>query len=136
VSAGARHPRKRELIDLPKTPKDWVLAGIWGIFATAAGGQFIVSVTKGEWQTAIAAFAIFLVLVIIIIAVEYSETLRAWASGIGPNWIVGAIATLLIILALSPFIEEKKLPFSAWFGETKDVAQAIKPIQDRLDSAN
>jgi hypothetical protein len=124
------------LIDLPKTPKDWVLAGIWGIFATAAGGQFVTSITKGEWNTAIASGALFLALTIVILAVIFSEKLRAWASGISPNWIVGAIATLLMILTLSPFIEEKKWPFSAWFGEANDIAQAIKPLQERLDAAN
>lgn len=112
-----------------------MLAGIWGIFATAAGGQFVTSITKGEWNTAIAASTLFLALVVIILAVIFSEKLRAWASGISPNWIMGAITALLIILALSPFIEEKKWPFSAWFGEANDIAQAIKPLQERLDVA-
>jgi hypothetical protein len=64
------------MIDLPKTPRDWVLAGVWGIFATAAGTQFVVSLTKGEWNTAIAVFALFLALMIIIMAVIFSEKLR------------------------------------------------------------
>jgi hypothetical protein len=123
------------MIDLPKTPKDWVLAGVWGIFATAAGTQFVVSLTKGEWNTAIAAFALFLALMTIIMAVIFSEKLREWASGTSPNWMMGAIAVLLIILALSPFIEEKKWPFSSWFSEANDIAQAIKPLQEKLDAA-
>jgi small-conductance mechanosensitive channel len=35
-----------------------------------------------------------------------------------------------------PFIEEKKWPFSSWFSEANDIAQAIKPLQERLDAAN
>jgi hypothetical protein len=99
---------------IPKTPKEWLVAAIWGIFAVAAGGQFINSAVHGELWPAIYSLAIFLVLCVIIVAVIFSEQVRQWIGRLSPNWFAGAIATSLIIVALSPYVQEKHWPFSDW----------------------
>jgi hypothetical protein len=100
---------------LPKTPKEWLLAAIWGIFAFAAGFESVVSLVHGEWGPSAAAFVLFLALAGVALMLTFSDRLRQWALGISPNWIVGACMTLLLIIALSPYVEEKRWPFSAWF---------------------
>lgn len=117
---------------LPKTPKE-LLAAIWAIIAGAAGLQSVDSIVHRDWLSAIPALAIFLALCGIAAMLIFSERLRPWATRISPNWIVGACATLLIIIALSPFVEERRWPFSAWFApklSEADIAIAKKQQSD------
>jgi hypothetical protein len=115
---------------LPKTPKEWLLAAIWGIFAFAAGFESVVSLVHGEWGPSAAAFVLFLALAGVALMLTFSDRLRQWAVGVSPNWILGACTTLLIIIALSPYVEQQRWPFASQLaslrGPTADeIADAV-----------
>jgi hypothetical protein len=43
--------------------------------------------------------------------------LRSWAATTSPNWAVATALALLLAVILSPWVQEKRWPFSAWFHE-------------------
>ena len=117
---------------IPKTAKEWFFIVVFGIFAVAAGTQTVGSAVHGELWAAIYSIAIFLVLGAIIIAVFFSEQLRQWIGRLSPNWFAGAIATSLIIVALSPYVQEKRWPFSAWFPPSPSIEDMANAVANKV----
>ncbi len=73
-------------------------------------------------------------MVVLVVTMLYQERLRVWALGISPNWIVGVIALLLLCVAISPFVEEKRWPFLAWFvGPSAEEFQGLKSRLNRTE---
>jgi hypothetical protein len=120
-----------EGISWPKNLREAVPSLVWGVFIFAAGFEGVAFALAGEWPSAIAGFALCGGLTLVLI---YFPRLREWATGVSPNWIAGAIASLLIVVALSPFIEEKRWPFSVWFPPTPTLDQTANAVADKLAS--
>ena len=98
-----------EGISWPKNLTEAIPSLVWGVFIFASGFEGIVFTLDGQWWSAIAGFALCGGLTLVLI---YFPRLREWATRVSPNWLAGAIASLLIVIALSPFVEEGRRPFS------------------------
>ncbi|MGH6839043.1 MAG: hypothetical protein ACREDT_09620 [Methylocella sp.] len=110
---------------LPRNPKELVLASIWGIFAFAAGFEAIASLVHGEWIPAIASFLLFLALVAVLLLLLFGAPVNQLRFAINSNWLPAAVAMLLLVIALSPFVEQRRWPFSA--------SQQIAPPPAKID---
>jgi hypothetical protein len=99
-------------------PGNWAQAWpiiLWGILALALVFVFAESlgeiVVRPVYRAGSAAVALISVTAMIIYRRQLLEKFRDPS----PSLIVAGISIVLLVLALSPFVEEKRWPFSAWF---------------------
>ena len=84
-------------------PKTWREASplmVWEIFIFAAGFEGIASLVHGEWVSCFASFAIMLALTAMLL--HWKVLLER----VNPNWMAGAAITLIIAIAVSPFVRQ------------------------------
>lgn len=82
---------------------------VWGALVFTCFLIFIEKVLDKDYGTALAAILLGLG----IAAVAYHS--KTWLERTNPNWAYAAALALVLALILSPFVEEKRWPFSAWF---------------------
>jgi hypothetical protein len=129
------------------TPKNWWEAisahVVWGALVFTCFLVFVEKLLERDYGTALAALLLGLGIAAVAL---HSKT---WLERTNPNWAYAAALALVLALTLSPFIEEKRWPFSAWVRSsgpavivhdysptTDDIAKAIAPIQAKLDATN
>jgi hypothetical protein len=76
----------------------------------------------------------------------HQEQLRQRLMTVSPNWVAAVFVVFLAAIILSPFVEEKRWPLSAWFQPSPvvvhdppsadDIAKATAPVQADLQAAN
>ena len=128
---------------LPKTWGDAIPQVFWGVIILGFGLEFCVSVLDANYGRALlAAFGLAVLLAMLI----HQEQLRQRLMTISPNWIAAAFVVFLAAIVLSPFIEEKRWPLSAWFPPAQtlavihnhptaeEIANATVPIRMELDA--
>jgi hypothetical protein len=97
---------------LPKNWSDAIGQFVWGVLILGWGLELIISILDRQWARAFFALAggvVFLAMLV------HADQLRNRLMAINPNWIVAAAFVCLLALILSPFVEEKRWPFSTWF---------------------
>src|SRR5260370_40537397 len=93
----------------PKTFRDAMPLAVWGILAFAAGLEGVVSVLDAAWTRSVLAFILCAALTMV--AVRW-EAMTEWTRQIRPVWLIVVAVMLLLLIALSPFVERKRWPFS------------------------
>jgi hypothetical protein len=88
----------------PKTWGEAVPLMVWGVLIFAAGFELISTLVHGEWIPCGASFILF---------VGMSAVLIHWRQVRQSLPLAYATGVLLIIVALSPYIEQQRWPFSA-----------------------
>ena len=113
------------------TPKNWWEAWsshiVWGGLVFTCFFVFIEKLVERDWGSALAA----LLLGLGIAAVALHS--KAWLERTNPNWACAGALALVLALILSPFIEEKRWPFSAWFPATPSETDIAKAVQKATD---
>jgi hypothetical protein len=99
-----------EGVGWPKTLQELGPAIIWWILLLGSGLEGITALVHGDWTAFFASCLIFVVLLVMLINWPIIKSKFE-----DPRWLVAAAMVGLICLGTSPFIEEKRLPFSAWF---------------------
>jgi hypothetical protein len=107
--------------ELPKTWREAVPYVVWGVLVLGFGLELTTAIVRGEWLRAIISFCAMLGVAAVTL---HWPQLRSWAMAMSPNWVVGAFGCLLLVIALSPFVEEKRWPFSTWFASPSSDQQA------------
>jgi hypothetical protein len=97
---------------LPKTWKELIPATIWGVIILGFGLEFVTRLVGGEYGRVLFAL---LGLGASGAMLLHGDQIRARVYATNPNWIVPALLVFLLAIVLSPFIEEKRWPLSAWF---------------------
>jgi hypothetical protein len=106
---------------LPRSWREAIPYIVWVVLILGFGLEFTTSIVHAAWLSAFISFCAMAGLTTVTL---HWPQLRSWAAGISPNWLVGSFALLLVIIALLPFVEQKRWPFSAWFvGRGADVKQ-------------
>jgi hypothetical protein len=98
--------------ELPTTWREAVPYVIWIVLVLGFGLEFTTNLIHSNWPLAIWSFGSMAGLVAVML---HWRQLRSWATTINPNWVVGCLLSLLLIIALLPFVEQKRYPFSIWF---------------------
>jgi len=80
---------------------------VWGALVFTCFLVFIEKVLDRDYGTALVAVLLGLG----IAAVAYHS--KTWLERTNPNWAYAAALALVLALILSPFVEEKRWPFSA-----------------------
>lgn len=60
---------------------------------------------------------------------------KDWLARTNPNWVYIASALVVVFLIMSPFVEEKRWPFSAWFPAAATPDQVAEAIANRLSAS-
>jgi hypothetical protein len=147
IEQSERSSEKPAVSDGSWLPKNWKEARpqiIWGVLVLGCGLELIISVLDGNFSRAFFALVGLLGFPAMLI---HGEQLKQKLLNINPNWIVAAFSLFLVAIILSPFVEEKRWPLSAWFQTSgphtvihdpptaEDIARAVAPIQADRDAA-
>jgi hypothetical protein len=97
---------------LPKTWQEALPQIIWGVLILGFGLEFCVSVLDGNYGRALLAAVGLGGMTALLI---HGEQLKKQLLDVNPNLIFVSISLFLLVIILSPFIEEKRWPLSAWF---------------------
>ena len=124
-----------EHLHLPKTPGEGVAALAWTVLVLAFGFLFIESLGEllpnPAWR---AAFG-FIGMVGVTAMLIYRAWLLERFKPLSGAWLLVAISGFLIVVALSPFLEQGRWPYAYWFGYGKNPPQspaAFVPTSLRL----
>jgi hypothetical protein len=96
----------------PRTWKEFIPATIWAVIVLGFGLEFVARLVSGEYGRALFALCGLGVSGAMVI---HGAQVRSRLYSISPNWIIPALLVFLLAIILSPFVEEKRWPFSAWF---------------------
>jgi hypothetical protein len=150
VNLPEREVLKGRIMSEASAPKTWWEAisahVVWGALVFTCFLVFIEKLLERDFGTALAA----LLLGLGIAAVALHS--RTWLDRTNPNWVYAASVAAIFALILSPFVEEKRWPFSAWFSQptqsarlpsADDIAAAVVkalpkqalPTTDEIESA-
>ena len=89
-----------------------MLSFVWTVLVLGFGLEATAAFVRGEWWQ----FAISLAGAVALIAlILHWKRIRAWPGKVYGGWLAASCVLLIVVLALSPFVEEKRWPFSAWF---------------------
>jgi hypothetical protein len=118
---------------LPKTWREAIPYVVWVVLVLGFGLEFVAALVHGEWVRAGVSFA---GLVGLMAAALHGNQIRSWIARTNPNWLYPGLLVLLLGIILSPFIEEKRWPLSAWF-QTSGPPIVIHdpPTQEQIDKA-
>jgi hypothetical protein len=97
---------------------------LWGMLALALVFVFAESLGEIIVNPALRAGCAAVSLIGVTAMLIYRQALLAKFRDPKPSWIVGAICTLIWVLAASPFFEQKQWPFSAWFDQGSEAQKA------------
>jgi hypothetical protein len=93
---------------LPTTWREAVPYVVWVVLVLGFGLELVAAFVRGEW----AHFGVSLAgLVALMTAALHWKQAISWAKGLSPNLVVGTLAAVLCALALSPYVEQRRLPF-------------------------
>src|SRR5208282_6234636 len=106
---------------LPKTWTEALPQVFWGVLILGFGPEFCVSILDANYGRALLAIVGLVALLAMLI---HQEQLKQRLMTVNPNWIAGAFVLFLATIILSPFVEEKRWPFSAWFHAPSNTDQA------------
>jgi TolA-binding protein len=137
ASAIEQHERSSEKVavsegPLPRTWKEAVPYVVWGVLVLGFGLELVAAFVRGEWTHAIVSFA---GLVALMSAALHWQQIKSWATGLNPNWVVASLSLVLAGLILSPFVEERRWPFSTAFHDpptADDLARATAPLRSEV----
>jgi hypothetical protein len=93
----------------PKTWSEAVPLIVWGIFIFSFGLECVVNLVEGNYGRALFSLAGTAGLTAILI---HWNQLKARLQTIGANCIVAAFSLLLVTIVFSPYVEQRKWPFS------------------------
>jgi hypothetical protein len=111
--------------ELPKTWREAVPYIVWGVLILGFGLEFTTNLVRENWLSAVLSFSAMTGLAAM--ALHWRQ-LRSWAATISPNWVTGAFVLLLLALIATPFFEQRRWPFSAWFQpppSAEEIAQSV-----------
>jgi hypothetical protein len=114
---------------LPTTWREAVPYVVWVVLILGFGLETVAALVHFEWVRAIVSA---IGLVAMMAAILHWKQIRSWASELNPNWIVAALSLLLAGLILSPFVEQRRWPFSTVFRDppsAEDIANATAPLR-------
>jgi hypothetical protein len=123
----------------PNIWRDFIPHGIWGVLGFAFGFEGVAHLLDGEFIQAALGGIGFLVCAAIVIHIE---ALRQRAQQVGRSWPLAGAVVLSFAIILSPFIEQRRWPFTETARSftqkqvDKKIADATKPLIDRLATAN
>ena len=95
-------------------PSSWpeaVISVAWVILDLGYGLEFCAASVRGEWERAGVSF---LAMVILTAGIVHRKKLKAWMARTSPNWVFAAFSVLLLAVALSPYVEQRRFPFAGW----------------------
>jgi hypothetical protein len=127
---------------LPRTWREAIPYVVWVVLVLGFGLEFVAALVHGEWVRAGVSLA---GLVALMAAALHWNQIRSWIARTNPNWLYPGLLVLLLAIILSPFIEEKRWPLSAWFQTSgppiavhdpptaEDIAKATAPIRAELE---
>jgi len=119
---------------LPRTWREAIPYVVWVVIVLGFGLEFVNALTHAEWWRALASF---LGLGALMAAVIHWNTIRFWVSRTNPNFILLAIALFLLAIILSPFVEQRRLPFGVPSGSIEVVSKAdYDALSQKLAEAN
>jgi hypothetical protein len=106
---------------VPKTWRDAIPYIVWGVLILGFGLELVTALVHFQWLSAVISGSGMAGLAAM--ALHWNQ-LKPWASGISPNWVVGAFALLLLVSSLIPYIEEGRWPFIAQTRQAPPSTQA------------
>ena len=93
-------------------PKSWAEAVplvVWGTLVFACGFELVSSVVHGElWPSVYSGIGLFALLAMLIHGKAFVERLN----NLDARWLVAAVIVLAFVSALTPYIEQRRWPFS------------------------
>src|ERR1700730_1117021 len=98
---------------VPKTWKEAVPYIVWGILAFAFGFEGVAALIHGEWRRATFGFGGLVGLTAMLI---HWTLVKQTFSDI--RWLVAAMMLAMIVVVLSPFVEQRQWPFVHWLTVT------------------
>ena len=119
---------------LPKTWEEALPQVFWGVLILGFGLEFCVSILDANYGRSLLAVVGLVALLAMLI---HQEQLRQRLLTVSPNWIAAAFVLFLLSIILSPFVEEKRWPLSAWFPSRPsvgDLSEATAPIIAERDA--
>lgn len=122
---------------MPRNWREWRPWIAWGGLVIAFCFAFVDRLVQQHYGEAL--IALLGGLAVSVVALHS----KAWLERTNPNWAYAGALALLLAVFLSPFIEEKRWPFSAWFpnlvhdhGTPQQVDEKMAALQGKLDAAN
>lgn len=110
----------------PRNWDDFLPWATWGGLDFSCLLVVIEKAVEGEWRTAFIA----LVLTIVIAAVALYS--KIWLDRTHPSLAYLSAFAILMVILLSPFVEEKRWPFSVWFPSSPSADEIAKAIVQKL----
>lgn len=107
---------------------------VWAVLIFAFGFEGVASLIQGQFLQAFFGFGGMVGLTAMLI--HWTKIKEAFGS---IRWLVMAATVALVVVALSPFVEQHRWPFSRVFHDppsTEDIAKAIAPVEAKLKAAN
>jgi hypothetical protein len=117
---------------VPKNWKEARSAIVWGVLILGFGLEFCVSLLDANFGRALLALVGLGGLAAMVI---HGEELRQRLLKVSPNLVFVSFALFLGVVILSPFIEEKRWPFSAWFPSTATIQPSPQPTTEEITKA-
>jgi hypothetical protein len=124
---------------LPTSWKELRPQIVWGVLILGFGLEFCAAIVSGSYGHALLALVGLGGMSAMLI---HGEQFKQHLLKINSNWIYLSFAIFLVLVALLPFFEEKRWPFSAWFAATiihdpptaEDIVKEIAPIRTELEN--
>jgi len=103
---------------------------VWGVLILGFGLEFVVSILDGHFGRALLALVGLAGLGALLL---HEEDLKRRMLTVNPNWVFVSFVLFLLILVLSPFVEEQRWPFS--YPDPRLVAENQRLVAKRLLSS-
>jgi hypothetical protein len=96
-------------LGLPKNLREAVPYIGWGVLVLGFGLEFCAAFVHEEWLRATISFTLMCGLAAMAL---YSKDVKIWLAATNPNYVAPAVMLLLLTLILSPFVEQRRWPFT------------------------
>ncbi len=93
----------------PRTWAEAVPLVAFGTLVFAAGFEGVNSLVHGEWITSIISFVLMVGLLAMLI---HWPQIKEWRPG--PPWVAAAAMVAIVAIALSPFVQQRRWPFTTY----------------------
>jgi hypothetical protein len=114
---------------VPTSWKEAIPYVVWVVLVLGFGLEFVAALVHGEWLRAVISFV---GLVALMAAALHWNQIKSWAAQTNPNWVIATLSLVLAGLILSPFLEQRRWPFSPQF----EAPLPSPPLQDALSAAS
>jgi hypothetical protein len=114
----------------PKTWREAVPLVVWGVLVFACGFELVSSTVHSElWPAIYSGIGLVVLLAMLIHGNTFVERLN----DLGARWLVVAVIVLLLVSALSPYVEQRRWPFAWQFDGAPAPPSQIGFTQEQVD---